>query len=53
MTTSALEDWLWRGDRQILKDMHWYIYAMWVYRVETTPQKAVREADTKRPRPRA
>ena len=38
VTTSALEDWLRRGDHPIVKDMHWYVYSMWVYRVEVAPQ---------------
>ena len=37
VTTSSLEDWLWRGDDPIVKDMSWYVYSMWVYRVELPP----------------
>ena len=37
VTTSPLEDWLWRGDDPILKDMNWYVYSMWVFRVEILP----------------
>ena len=33
-STGALDDWLHRGDHPIVKDMSWYAYAMWVYRVE-------------------
>ena len=32
VTTSPLEDWLWRGDHPIVKDMNWYVYSMWVSR---------------------
>ena len=39
VTTSALEDWLWRGDHPIVKEMPWYVYSMWVYRVERMPRK--------------
>lgn len=34
VATSTLEDWLWRGDAPIIRDMSWHVYAMWVYRVE-------------------
>ena len=30
VTTGPLDDWLWRGDHPILKDMHWHLYSMWV-----------------------
>ena len=32
-TTNTLSDYLWRGDHPIVKDMPWYVYAMWVYKV--------------------
>ena len=34
VATSTLEDWLWRGDAPIFRDMSWHVYAMWVYRVD-------------------
>ena len=37
VTTSSLEDYLFRGDHPILKDMSWPTYGMWVYRVELPP----------------
>ena len=37
VTTSSLEDYLFRGDHPILKDMSWSTYGMWVYRVELPP----------------
>ena len=39
VTTSTLEDWLWRGDDPIVRDMSWQVYAMWIYRVERPPPK--------------
>ena len=47
VTTSTLEDWLFRGDHPTLKAMSFQVYAMWVYRIEK-PRSAVRT--TKRPR---
>ena len=32
--TSSYDDWMWRGDDPIVRDMSWYVYCMWVYRVE-------------------
>ena len=37
VTTSGLEDYLFRGDHPVLKDMSWSTYGMWVYRVELAP----------------
>ena len=34
VTTSTLEDWLFRGDHPTLKAMSFQVYAMWVYRIE-------------------
>ena len=52
VTTSALEDWLWRGDHPIVKDMHWYVYSMWVYRVEKMPLKLKDNGEPMMPAPR-
>lgn len=38
VTTSSLEDYLFRGDHPVLKDMSWSTYGMWVYRVELPPR---------------
>lgn len=32
--TSSYDDWMWRGDDPIVRDMSWYVYSMWIYRVE-------------------
>ncbi|CAJ1427508.1 unnamed protein product [Effrenium voratum] len=37
VTTSSLEDYLFRGDHPVLADMSWSTYGMWVYRVELPP----------------
>ena len=29
VATSTLEDWLWRGDDPIVRDMSWHVYTMW------------------------
>ena len=34
VTTSTLEDWLYRGDHPILACMSLQVYCMWVYRIE-------------------
>ena len=34
MFTSSYDDWMWRGDDPIVRDMSWYVYSMWIYRVE-------------------
>ena len=34
VTTSTLEDWLYRGDHPILAPMSFQVCAMWVYRIE-------------------
>ena len=52
VTTSPLEDWLWRGDDPIVKDMTWYVYSMWVYRVETLPRKLDKHGEPVDPAPR-
>ena len=45
-TTSPLDAWLWRGEHPIVKDMPWYVYSMWVFRVEKMPLKLEGEAVT-------
>ena len=52
VTTSPLEDWLWRGDHPILVDMPWYVYSMWVFRIEKFPAKSNADGDTTQPGPR-
>ena len=52
VTTSPLDDWLWRGDNPIVKDMSWYVYSMWVYRVETLPLKLDKNSEPLMPSPR-
>ena len=52
VTTGPLEDWLWRGDHPVLKDMHWYLYSMWVYRVEVLPLKLNDDGEPMVPGPR-
>ena len=32
--TSSYDDWMWRGDDPIVKEMSWYVYSIWVYKVE-------------------
>ena len=39
VATSTLEDWLWRGEAPIVRDMNWHVYATWVYRVEKPSQR--------------
>ena len=34
LTTSTLEDWLYRGHHPILQAMSFQVYAMWVFRIE-------------------
>ena len=34
---SQLDDWLHRGEHDIVRDMSLYVYSIWVYRVEMTP----------------
>ena len=41
VTTTSLEDYAWRGDHPLLKDMSWSTYGMWVYRVELPPRAEV------------
>ena len=52
VTTSPLEDWLWRGDHPILRDKHWYLYSMWVFRVEKMPLKLEEDGEPLVPGPR-
>ena len=53
VTTSSLDDWLWRGDHPVVKDMHWYVYSMWVYRIEIQrPTKRDDDGQLKTPPPR-
>ncbi len=47
VTTSTLEDWLYRGDHPVVVSMSYQVYAMWVYRVERPP---IRPNQKKRPR---
>ena len=51
-TTSPLEDWLWRGSHPIVKEMHWYLYSMWVFRVEKMPLKLKDDGEPVVPGPR-
>ncbi|CAE7258426.1 unnamed protein product [Symbiodinium sp. CCMP2592] len=37
VATSSLEDYLFRGDHPLVRDMSWSTYGMWVYRVELPP----------------
>ena len=39
VTTTTIEDWLWRGDDPLVKHMSLYVYAMWMYRVEKSMHK--------------
>ena len=41
VTTTSLEDYAWRGDHPLLKDMSWSTYGMWVYRIEVPPRAEV------------
>ncbi|MCP4208139.1 MAG: hypothetical protein GY767_13960, partial [Shimia sp.] len=43
VTTSTLEDWLWRGDDPILAPMSWQVYSMWVYRIEKPPRSKAQQ----------
>ena len=53
VTTSPLEDWLWRGKHPVVKDMSWYVYSMWVFRIEKPPPKRSNsEEEPKKPYPR-
>ena len=47
VTTSTLEDWLYRGSHPILEAMSLQVYAMWVFRIEKT---SGRTSASKRPR---
>ena len=38
VTTSSLEDYLFRGDHPLLAGMSWATYGTWVYRVELPPR---------------
>ena len=44
VTTSSLEDYLYRGDSELLAGMSWATYGTWVYRIElpARPEKSVR-----------
>ena len=44
LATSSLEDYLHRGDSDLLAGMSWSTYGMWVYRIElpARPEKSVR-----------
>ena len=49
VTTGPLEDYLWRGDDEILKDMPWYVYSMWVYRIEKPPKRIKQDVEPAKP----
>ena len=34
-SSSSYDDWLWRGDHPVVRDLSWYVYSMWFFRVET------------------
>ena len=38
VTTSSLEDYLFRGDHPLLADLSWAAYGTWVYRIELPPR---------------
>jgi len=40
VSISQLDDYFYRGDNPIVKDMSLYVYSMWVYRVESQPFQA-------------
>ena len=40
VTTSTLEDWLFRGDHPILAPMSFEVYCMWVFRIEKPFRKS-------------
>ena len=44
VTTSSLEDWLFRGEHPLLAPMSLYVYSMWVYRVEKASGFATQRA---------
>ena len=39
-TMSQLDDWLHRGDHEVLRPMSLYVYSMWVYRAELSHRAA-------------
>ena len=39
VTSSQYDDWPYRGDHPLLKDLSLYLYSMWVYRVEKPARK--------------
>ena len=41
VSTSSLEDYMYRSDHPILAEMSWSTYGMWVYRVELPPGQNV------------
>ena len=43
VTTSTLEDYLYRGSHPILAPMSFQVYAMWVYRIERPPRTGTRQ----------
>eukprot|EP00959_Pyramimonas_sp_CCMP1952_P376297 7882014-Pyramimonas_sp.AAC.1 len=48
-TTSPLEDYLWRGDDPVLKDMLWYVYSMWVCSIEKPEKKFKKDGEPAKP----
>ena len=42
VATSTLEDWLYRGSHPVLAPMSFYVYSMWVYRIEKPHRKPAR-----------
>ena len=40
LTTSTLEDWLFRGDHPILAAMSLTVYCMWVFRIDRPPRRS-------------
>jgi len=47
---SQLDDYLHRGDHDIVRNMNLYVYSMWVYRAERNPYRA--NANDKQTKPR-
>ena len=51
-TTGPLDDYLWRGNDVVLKDMSWYVYSMWVYRIEKLEPKFKKDGEPAKKRKR-
>lgn len=41
VTSSAMDDYAFRGEHPLLESMSWYVYSMWMYRVEKAPPAEV------------